>query len=1141
MAASSPSEVSAPRPRALTRRGLILRGLAFHWRSHLAVLLGVATAGAALTGALLVGDSMRASLRGNALERLGAVDHAVTAPRYFRETLADALDSAERRVAPVILARGSASHARSHARANQIAVLGADDRFWALHAGDESGPHPALSGRKAALNRSLAQELDAQVGDAIILRLGKPQDVSTDTLLGRRDETTTRVRLTVSAILDDRGLGAFTLDPQPVTPKNVYLPLAGLQRVLDQPGKCNTLLVASGDDDAALPADLEAHLDLPDLGLSLRVEPDRGYLALESDALLIAPAFEAAAQQAFGPDRIDPVITYLANAITFGDREIPYSTVAAIAPAGATAEHMRGQAGQPVQLADGQVLLTRWAADDLRAKAGDRITLRYYVTGALGHLETVTTPFTVAGIVEPNAAANDPGFTPPYPGVTDVERLADWSPPFPVDLKRIRPRDEDYWEKHKTAPKAFVALADGERLWAEPDARLGRYTALRLPLPAETDPAEWRRQARAKLLDALSPESAGFAVRHPRRAARAAGRGSTDFSGLFIGFSFFLIASAAMLVALLFRLAVARRAREVGLLLALGFSKRQVIRGLLAEGAVVSVLGAVIGALAGVGYARLMLLGLRSWWSEAANAPFLRFAATPTSYFIGIGSTVFVALIALVWGVREMRRRSTNRLLAGARDDAAASPDLRRLRRRVRWPAIGAALLAAGFVAGTLRRDWVSPTLAFFAGGSAVLLAGIAAAAYALRAYAQGHFATHAQGAITQLGLRNAARHPGRSLLIIALIASATFITTALQAFRLAAPADPTDPSGGTGGYTLIAESAAPLPYDLNTPQGRSALNMTAASDVLLAQATCMPFRLRPGDDTSCLNLYQPTQPRILGVPCAQIARGGFSFSAVDTADAANLENPWTLLERDLPDGAIPVIGDEAAVLWQLHSKLGGRIEITDESGKARPLQFVALLKGSVLQEELLIAEDRFKQLFPSISGHAFFLVETGPADPGAVRSALETDLENFGMDVERGADRLRAYFAVQNTYLSTFQMLGGFGIALGSIGLVAVMLRNLSERRGELALMQAVGFRRNRLGRMLLIENGALIVTGLLIGVMAALLAIAPRWVDDPAGVAWGAMLLVVVSVPLLGVGVAAGVLRRALRAPLIPALRRE
>ena len=64
------------------------RSLWHYRRTNLAVVLGAAVATSALTGALIVGDSMRASLRDVALGRLGKVDHALVAQRFFREALA---------------------------------------------------------------------------------------------------------------------------------------------------------------------------------------------------------------------------------------------------------------------------------------------------------------------------------------------------------------------------------------------------------------------------------------------------------------------------------------------------------------------------------------------------------------------------------------------------------------------------------------------------------------------------------------------------------------------------------------------------------------------------------------------------------------------------------------------------------------------------------------------------------------------------------------------------------------------------------------------------------------------------------------------------------------------------------------------
>ena len=129
----------------------------------------------------------------------------------------------------------------------------------------------------------------------------------------------------------------------------------------------------------------------------------------------------------------------------------------------------------------------------------------------------------------------------------------------------------------------------------------------------------------------------------------------------------------------------------------------------------------------------------------------------------------------------------------------------------------------------------------------------------------------------------------------------------------------------------------------------------------------------------------------------------------------------------------------------------------------------------------------------------------------------------------------------MQNTYLSTFQTLGGLGLVLGTVGLAVVLLRNAWERRSELALMRALGFSRAALGWMALAENAVLVVAGLAAGALPALVAIAPHIADRPAELPWMSVALTLLAVLIVGIGAGALALLGPLRAPLIPALRLE
>ena len=190
---------------------------------------------------------------------------------------------------------------------------------------------------------------------------------------------------------------------------------------------------------------------------------------------------------------------------------------------------------------------------------------------------------------------------------------------------------------------------------------------------------------------------------------------------------------------------------------------------------------------------------------------------------------------------------------------------------------------------------------------------------------------------------------------------------------------------------------------------------------------------------------------------------------------------------------------------------------------------------------ELIVAEDRFLRLFPSATGYGYFLDEAPPDEVGQLEERLEAQLADYGFDTTSTVQRLREYHAIQNTYLSTFQTLGGLGLVLGTLGMAAVLLRNVWERRSEMALLRALGFRRSTLGWLVLAENGALLLAGLGVGCVSALLAIVPQLLAAPREVPWGSLAVTLILVLATGMLSGLAALRPALRTPLLPALRSE
>jgi putative ABC transport system permease protein len=1093
---------------------LLIRSLQFHARSHLGALLGAAVGSAVLIGALAVGDSVRGSLRDMALARLGEAQTALASnDRLFRARLADELArSLGAPVAPVLKVQGTAAVADGSARANRVQVLGVDARFWSLAKERVSFPPPGPD--EVVLNRRLAEQLNVRAGQTILLRVDKPSRLSREAPLTPQEDFAQALRVKVRAIAADGQWGRFSLQANQVPPFNAFLPLSWLGERLQAAGRANLLLAGGTNTAARANAALRDDWQLADAQLELRPIPEDGGLELKTSRVFLDPAVANAAARA--NSNAAGVLTYFVNELRAGNRMTPYSMVTAMGPPVV-----------PADMRDDQILINQWLANDLNAKPGDLLRLSYYVIGASRRLRELTNQFTVRGIVPLAGAAADRTLMPDFPGIEKAESTRDWDSSLPIKLDRIRPQDEAYWKQYRGTPKAFVTLSAGQKMWTN---RFGTLTAVRFP------PGTQASELSRGILRSLEPAAVGLAFQPVRQQALAASEQAEDFGQLFIGFSFFLIVAALLLMALLFQFGIEKRTSEIGTLLALGFTPRQVRRLLLGEGLALALAGAALGVPGGMAYARLMLYGLSTIWRTAVGTSALQYHATALTLAIGAFSGVLVAWAVMWLALRKQVRQPARELLTGdAAFDSGGASSKRSRGIWIGWLAGAVAMLMIGWAG--LEQQAASAEV-FFMAGACLLISGLGFAAAFLSALAWSNPAQ--RPTLSGMGIRSAARRRRRSLAIVGLLACGSFIVASIGVFRLESDDTTRSPSSGTGGFALIGECTLPIVHDLNTAEGRDFFSLDEKD---LNGVRVIPLRVRDGDDASCLNLNRPRQPRLLGVrPELLNERHAFTFTQV--AKDLPPDKPWLLLKRRFPDGSVPAIGDAASIEWGLNKSVGDTLSYTDERGREFKIRLVAAVANSILQGNLIIAESEFLSRFPSESGYRMFLLDVQPYQPARIQSVAATlsrAARDYGMQLVPAARRLAAFNAVQNTYLNTFQVLGGLGLLLGSVGLGVVVLRNVLERRGELGLLLAVGFRPRALKWLVLSEHGGLLLIGLFVGCLSAFIAVLPAVVRPGAAIpvrslAW-----------TLGAILASGLLwtwaatQLALRGRLLDALRNE
>ena len=1144
------------------------------WQVHVTVALCTAVATGVLAGALIVGDSVRGSLRSLTTERLGAIQHALLADHSFQPDLLQR----ENRV-PAILLNGTIVAPQTQTRASKVNIAGVTDdffRFWQEDTAPNFNKAPEHPFNAIVINEALRNELNVHIGDTLLVNMSQAADIHPEFLLGERDAANAiqSLRLVISDIIPTKNAGRFSLQAHQSLPFNAFVALPVLQKALGQADKVNTILTADTDAISAeeLPLTLEA--------LGLRIKTDKDHFDLQSQQYLLKPLFSEIALTVATENGMPtlPTLTYLANTISANNKVVPYSTIMALPiDAGEFAElfnkssteadrtayqQAREQKKKQVELEKDklveekrqlrsirkgrekakqiikslatlheslkhtEILLNTWAAIELGVKVGDEITMTYYRVSADENYTTETVSCLLKGILPIEGIAADRDIIPEFPGIHDTADMSDWESPFPIDYTLIRSKDEAYWDEYKATPKAFIPLELGKRLWQN---RFGDLTTIRLETMPDSDIQATRARFETEFLKKIQPEQVGFQFLSLQEDGLQASAGATDFGMLFGSLSGFIIIAVALLVAMLFRVGVEQRSREIGILQAVGYPLAKIRRRFLFEGAAVAGIGSLLGCLLAVAYAELMIFGLQTWWLPAIGTPFMALHVNPMSLLKGVLIASAVVLVSIRVTVEQIGHTSTTALLAGETDFAEITRTLQtketessKLLSIVKN--IAATLVGIIFVFFVFFDKWFSGTFGAWIEAPMIdfimFTFGVIGVGWAVfNRWLKSQRVPKRLNRV-RFTLKNAARQPGRSTTSVQAISLACCIIVAVGANRHDAPPETE--------YAFVAESALPLHHNLNTPEGRFELGFSEKDSELLRASEVSPFRVLPGEDVSCLNLYQPQQPQILGGP--------------DTITFPTMldEVRWrTLTSRHLEAGRAPAIGDAKSLRWILHHNPDDDFLIQDEFGKPLSLE-LETLDNSLFQSQLIISEANFTKYFPSQSGYQFFLIKTPEALREETAQVLEKTLGDYGFDLTSATARLASYRTVENTYISTFQSLGGLGVLLGTFGLALILFRNIIERRGELATLRAFGFRRQLLSRMLFLESCFLLAIGMLIGIIAGLVAILGSQGHLPS-FPWVSLTITLLFIFGFGIIANAIAVAVALRSPLLSTLKSE
>ena len=1080
--------------RGMTRLQFILKSFLHYFKANLLVALGVAVSTMVLTGSLIIGDSVRHSLTQATFYRLGETTHLVTVKeRYFRQEMAAEMEAKnpEIKATSVLLLEGMAVADGGQQRVNKVQVIGVDKDFEKV---SDAAWFANLQQNEIAISENLAEKLQVTENDNLLVRIKKASLIPMNAPFISAEETSVTVRATIKKIATKDELGRFNLKNSQTAPYNIFISIDRLNRLMGFERKANQILVVGQLQNNDILQTVNSCLTPKDAGLQLKNIERTGEVEVSTERVFMEDKVAVTLQKLPGAE---PVLTYFVNEISeettshelqasgvtdnqsrsisinlHQSRSIPYSFVSTI------------DSG----LSGNEIVLNRWAASDLKASVGDSIQMKYFEIGPLRQLRVKEAGFVLKEIIPMSSPLCDPGRVPNLPGLSDAGHCREWEAGVPIDLDAIRDKDEKYWDDYKGTPKAFVSVNTALKLWSN---RFGNYTAVRYPA-ASFD----KEQYKAVFAENIRAADLGMLVEPIREQGVESAQNGTDFSGLFIGLSFFILIAAIVLTALLFRLNLETRSSQIGLLAALGFQQKQIRRFYLSEGLATALLGAVLGTVISVFYTQLVFKVLNTLWYDIVRTNVLGISILPATVALGFAISVLVSLVAIYLAVRRFQKKQISELQKSLETNRNKKIEI--LYNAILWISMVAALGILGWQFTGPKQDQSM----FFTSGGLLLIGFLLLTRKLLLHQENGR---RAQFNTAKLARLNLTRNIRRSLTIVILFALGTFITVSTGSNKLDLFANAQNKNSGNGGFLYFAETTMPVLFDINDPVKRAEEGLTENFEVV-------QFRKLDGDNASCLNLNRIAQPAILGVD-PEALKGRFSFAAKTKGFEGD---PWTLLEQEPADGTIPAIADQTVIQWGLEKKIGDVLLYQNEQGDTLKLKLMAGTAPSIFQGYVIISNKNFLKNYPGSSGSNLFLVEGASENEQVIGDELQSVFRDYGWEMELAAKRLVEFYSVTNTYLSIFLALGTLGLILGTIGLAVILARTLLERKREIALMQAVGFRINTLFKTLASEYIILLLSGVLIGFVTAVLATLPSFLSTNTDVSistvlWSVALIVV------------------------------
>lgn len=977
---------------------------------------------AVIYGSLILGDSVRGTLVDRVDERLGNAETIITSGTSF---LNEEIMS-------------------SHLLANADAYL-MTDGFVSVNGklipvyvwGNDKDSIPY---GEAIINEPLANKL---TDEDFVLHLPSHSLVPSGTLFVTQSYST-QLRLHTHGIKTVKEGGNLYLRNEQTLPLNVFMNRQELAEIMVLEGKVNLIMSPEYITESQL-------IELWNPAISgLKVNNN----VITTDRIFIQEEVVDTLYNILKNKTDRKVLAYLVNDIYTDTDSVPYSFVSAT------------DFWKNSSLKADEMILSDYTANRLNIFVGDSVSIDYFVSKDFKKLETRKHSFIVKDIVPLDEIAADSLLSAEFPGLSNVERCADWDSDLPINMDHIKKIDEDYWYAYHQTPKAIVsyeAIADD---WS---TSFGSATALQI------ENAEEKTKA-------LKPQQFGIVAIQPRESGIYAATHGTDFSSLFLALGFFIILSGILLMQNPLVEMFTERKDEIEIYYSLGFTNKRIYDILLKESLRVIIPSIILGIIVGFCYAAIILFLLSNVWSGATHTEGFGYHINYISILISFVIGLIICLLTAYYSIKRVLKDKYRKIEA---------------KQNISKPTLGYIGIIACFGLFSLNLIVYHSIVIFVICGILWLIASsVLLLSYIYKkANAKSNFERKT------LIWKTLAAQKSQVLLSYEALAIGIFTVFAVGLNR---PdfSHSVEESSITGGYNLWCDSRIPIEYDLNSKEVH---NKLALKD-LAEGTTFMQCLKHTQDEASCLNLNKVSTPTVLGISLGDIQGFGVDTTLLSSNNIQGVNN-------------YPVLIDQEALIWSLMKSVGDTLHYSSSNGEPINLIIAGTYPTGIFHGSALMNKNIFRKIWKEESGSKIFLVRTNKEEE--TKNLLEIALSQYGVSICTTTERIEQFFSVTDTYLAIFLTLGGLGMIIGIFCLIIVIRKNLVSRRLNIDTMRCLGFDKETIRQQLYKENIIVPITAIAAGAIGSIISISANATGAGCGTILTAVILLVAIVVLVHLGI--------------------